>query len=198
MRLTPCPYNLIAYTRVSYGKIACSTPHPPRSFHERIIAPSQPPMFVQTRRGDLRSPACRICTVLRRAITDRPYEIVGFSIALCEIRTALRQKHVREANISNREAVYRELACEFISTREAVSSPACHLERSNRVAIAQSKPKVLAPQGDRVAIGSTRSTLFAQILHECDKKSRVNTSSVTLFSRAHHCDEPTADVRSNP
>ena len=40
------------------------------------------------------------------------------------------KKHVREANISNREAVYRERACEFyielrsnISTREAVSFP---------------------------------------------------------------------------
>ena len=30
-----------------------------RSFHEHIIAPSQPPMFAQPRRGDLRSPALK-------------------------------------------------------------------------------------------------------------------------------------------
>ena len=62
--------------------------------------------------------------------------------------------------------------------------PACHLERSNRVAIAQSKPKAQAPQGDRRAIGSTRSTLFAQILHEREKNRVFNTSSVGTVSYA--------------
>jgi hypothetical protein len=103
--------------------------------------------------------------------------------------------HVREANSSHREAVHHLGKAQSSllrkqnhhrDRRSPAPPPACHLERRNRVAIAQSKPKVLAPQGDRRAIGSTRSTLFAQILHERDKKPRVNTASVPLFSRAHH------------
>ena len=41
-------------------------------------------------------------------------------------------------------------------------SPARHLERRNRVAIAESKPKALAPKGASCASGSTRRTLYTQ------------------------------------